>query len=90
MFKVGNSYVSPVLSKYENSVTKMEPTKLTKEQQQKSLEWDADVVMEQIQMQESSHRRMSALVEYQLEYPDMTIREFFAMASEDEDEEEEN
>ena len=63
---------------------------LTKEQQQKSLEWDADVVMEQIQMQESSHRRMSALVEYQLEYPDMTIREFFAMASEVEDEEEDN
>ena len=67
----------------------MEPTKLTKEQQQKSLEWDADVVMEQIQMQESSHRRMSALVEYQLEYPDMTIREFFAMASEVEDQDEE-
>ena len=65
-------------------------TKLTKEQQQKSLEWDADVVMEQIQMQESSHRRMSALVEYQLQYPDMTIREFFAMASKDEDEEEED
>jgi len=62
---------------------------LTKEQQQKSLEWDADAVMEQIQMQESSHRRMAALVEYQLAYPDMTIREFFAMASEDEDEEEE-
>jgi hypothetical protein len=62
--------------------------KLTKEQQQKSLEWDADVVMEQIQMQESSHRRMSALVEYQLQYPDMTIREFFAMASEVEDEDE--
>ena len=59
----------------------MEPTKLTEEQQQKSLEWDADVVMEQIQMQESSHRRMSALVEYQLAYPDMTIREFFAMAA---------
>ncbi len=53
------------------------------------LEWDADVVMEQIQMQESSHRRMSALVEYQLEYPDMTIREFFAMASQDDDEDEE-
>ena len=68
----------------------MEPTKLTKEQQQKCLEWDADVVMEQIQMQESSHRRMSALVEYQLQYPDMTIRQFFAMASEDEDEEEDN
>ena len=64
-------------------------TELTKEQQQKSLEWDADVVMEQIQMQESSHRRMAALVEYQLEYPDMTIREFFAMASEDEEEDEE-
>ena len=63
-------------------------TKLTKEQQQKSLESDADVVMEQIQMQESSHRRMSALVEYQLAYPDMTIREFFAMASEDEEEDE--
>ena len=62
---------------------------LTKEQQQKSLEWDADAVMEQIQMQESSHRRMAALVEYQLAYPDMTIREFFAMASEEEDEEEE-
>ena len=63
-------------------------TELTKEQQQKSLKWDADVVMEQIQMQESSHRRMIALVEYQLAYPDMTIREFFAMASEDEDEDE--
>ena len=63
-------------------------TKLTEEQKANSLKWDADVVMEQIQMQESSHRRMSALVEYQLEYPDMTIREFFAMASEDEDEDE--
>ena len=67
--------------------------KLTKEQQQKSLEWDADVVMEQLIMQESSHRRMSALVEYQLEYPDMTIRDFFDMAArdleaQDEDEEE--
>ena len=67
----------------------MKTTKLTKEQQQKSLEWDADVVMEQIQMQESSHRRMSALVEYQLEYPDMTIRQFFAMASEEIREEQE-
>ena len=27
MFKVGNSYVSPVLSKYENSVTKMKKPK---------------------------------------------------------------
>ena len=58
---------------------------MNQESKQK-LEWDADVVMEQIQMQESSHRRMSALVEYQLAYPDMTIREFFAMASEEEEE----
>ena len=64
-------------------------TKLTKEQQQKSLEWDADAVMEQIQMQESRHMRMSALVSYQLQYPDMTIREFFAMASKEIREEEE-
>ena len=64
--------------------------KLTEEQQQKSLEWDADVVMEQIQMQESSHMRMSALVSYQLQYPDMTIREFFAMASEEIEEEDDD
>lgn len=69
---------------------------LTKEQQQltdmatqAALKSDAYIVMEQIQMQESSHRRMSALVEYQLAYPDLTIREFFAMASEEEEEEEE-
>ena len=64
-------------------------TELTKEQKANSLKWDADVVMEQIQMQESSHRRMSELVEYQLQYPDMTIREFFAMASEEIREEQE-
>ena len=57
--------------------------------EQESLQWDADALMEQLIMQESSHRRMSALVEYQLEYPDMTIREFFAMASEVEDQDEE-
>ena len=50
-------------------------TKLTEEQKTNSLKWDADAVMEQIQMQESSHMRMSALVTYQLQYPDMTIRE---------------
>ena len=61
---------------------------LTEEQKATSLKFDADVVMEQIQMQRGTHRRMSALVEYQLAYPDMTIREFFAMASEDEDEDE--
>ncbi len=63
---------------------------LTEEQKATSLRFDADAVMEQLITQESSHRRMSALVEYQLVYPDMTIREFFAMASEDEDEEEED
>ena len=62
---------------------------MNQESKQK-LEWDADVVMEQIQMQESSHRRMSALVEYQLAYTDMTIREFFAMASDEEEEEEDD
>jgi len=57
--------------------------------EQQSLEWDADTVMEQIHMQESRHMQMSALVSYQLKYPDMTIRDFFAMASEEIREEEE-
>ena len=64
-------------------------TKLTEEQKTNSLKWDADAVMEQIQMQESSHMRMSALVEYQLQYPNMTIRDFFAMASKEIREEQE-
>ena len=56
-----------------------------------SLQWDADRLMEQIIMQESRHMQMSALVSYQLQYPDMTIRDFFAMAAaEIEEEEEEN
>ena len=46
-----------------------------------SLQWDADALMEQIHMQESRHMQMSALVSYQLRYPDMTIRDFFAMAA---------
>ena len=53
---------------------------------------DADALMEQIIMQHSRHMQMSSLVEYQLEYPDMTIRDFFDMAArdlEDQDEEEE-
>ena len=54
-----------------------------------SLEWDADAVMEQLIMQESRHMQMGALVSYQLRYPDMTIRDFFAMASEEIREEEE-
>ena len=57
--------------------------------EQKSLEWDSNTVMEQIHMRESRHMQMSALVSYQLRYPDMTIRDFFAMASEEIREEEE-
>ena len=49
--------------------------------EQQSLEWDADKVMEQLIMQESRHMQMPALVDYQLSYPDMTIREFFTMAA---------
>ena len=45
-----------------------------------SLQWDADALMEQLIMQHSRHMQMTSLVDYQLEYPDMTIREFFAMA----------
>tara|TARA_Y100000992_G_scaffold46972_1_gene27215 strand:- start:161 stop:358 length:198 start_codon:yes stop_codon:yes gene_type:complete len=59
--------------------------------EQKSLQWDADRLMEQLIMQESRHMQMSALVSYQLQYPDMTIKDFFAMAAaEIEEEEEEN
>ena len=53
------------------------------------LEMDARDVMEQIQMAESRHMQMGALVSYQLQYPDMTIRDFFAMASEEIREQEE-
>ena len=47
------------------------------------IEMDATDVMEQIQMAESRHMQMGALVSYQLQYPDMTIRDFFAMASQE-------
>jgi len=55
-----------------------------------SLQWDADALMEQLIMQESRHMQMSALCSYLLQYPDMTIRDFFTMAAEEirEDEEE--
>ena len=57
---------------------------------QQSLEWDADAVMEQLIMQHSRHMQMPSLVEYQLMYPDMTIKDFFRMASQElEDQEEE-
>ena len=58
-------------------------------EQTKSLQWDADRVMEQLIMQESRHMQMGALVSYQLRYPDMTIRDFFAMASKELEEQEE-
>ena len=57
--------------------------------EQESLQYDADRIMEQLIMQESRHMQMSALVSYQLQYPDMTIRDFFAMASKEIEEEEE-
>ena len=58
--------------------------------EQTKLECDARDVMEQIQMAESRHMQMGALVSYQLQYPDMTIRDFFTMSSQelkDQDEE---
>ena len=54
-----------------------------------SLQWDADRVMEQLIMQESRHMQMSALVSHQLHYPDMTIRDFFRMVSQELEEQEE-
>ena len=54
-----------------------------------SLEWDARDVMEQIQMAESRHMQMGALCSYLLQYPDMTIRDFFAMAAAELEEQEE-
>jgi len=58
--------------------------------EQQSLQWDADRVMEQLIMQESRHMQMSALVSYQLRYPDMTIRDFFDMAARELEEQEED
>ena len=58
--------------------------------EQQSLEWDADRIMEQIHMQESRHMEMQALVSYQLQYPDMTIRDFFAMSSQELEDQEED
>ena len=58
---------------------------------EQQVQWDADVLMEQLTMQHSRHMRMGALVDYQLQYPDMTIKDFFAMARQeldDQDEEE--
>ena len=57
--------------------------------EQQSLEWDANIVMEQIHMAESRHMQMGALCSYLLQYPDMTIRDFFDMAARDLEEQEE-
>ena len=61
---------------------------LTKEQQATieldlALCCDSDALIEQLNMQHSRHMRLSALVDYQLRYPDMTIKEFFSMAAQD-------
>ena len=76
----------------QENFTRTLTMELTKEQLATALESDSDALMEQIDMQHSRHMRLSALVEYQLQYPDMTIREFFSMAAEDlrEQEEEED
>ena len=57
---------------------------------QESLQWDANTVMEQIHMQESRHMQMGALCSYLLQYPDMTIRDFFGMAATEIEEQEED
>ena len=57
--------------------------------EQQSLQWDADAVMEQIHMAESRHMQMGALCSYLLQYPDMTIRDFFRMVSQELEEQEE-
>ena len=54
------------------------------------LEMDARDVMEQIQMQESRHMQMGALVSYMLQYPDLTIKDFFRMASQELEDQEED
>ena len=48
-----------------------------------NLESNAMAVMEQIHMAESRHMQMGALCSYLLQYPDMTIRDFFGMAAAD-------
>ena len=55
----------------------------------KNLDYDAMVVMEQIHMAESRHMQMGALCSYLLQYPDMTIRDFFTMSAKELREQEE-
>ena len=56
---------------------------------QQSLEADADAVMDQLIMQHSRHMQMPSLVDHQLMYPDMTIRDFFTMVAKELHEQEE-
>ena len=56
----------------------------------KNLDYDAMVVMEQIHMAESRHMQMGALCSYLLQYPDMSIRDFFGMAATEIEEQEED
>ena len=56
---------------------------------QQSLEADADAVMDQLIMQHIRHMQMPSLVDHQLMYPDMTIREFFTTTAEELREQEE-
>ena len=58
--------------------------------EQTILESDAMAVMEQIQMAESRHMQMGALCSYLLQYPDMTIREYFSMAAAELEDQEED
>ena len=61
------------------------------EENDNSLQFDAMAVMEQIHMAESRHMQMGALCSYLLEYPDMTIRDFFKMSADEiREEQEEN
>ena len=46
--------------------------------------------MEQIQMAESRHMQMGGWYLINLEYPDMTIRDFFAMSSQELEDQEED
>lgn len=55
-----------------------------------AIEMDARDVMEQIHMAESRHMQLGALVSYQLQHPDMTIRDFFDMAARELEDQEED
>ena len=56
----------------------------------KNLDYDAMAVMEHIHMAESRHMQMGALVSYQLQYPDITIRDFFGLAAAELEDQEED